>query len=189
MILTRGTSYEALVRAFRWSIPQRFNIAVACVDRRAEAEPDRPALIRYEDGRQNVVTYGKLRDDSDRLAHALRARGIGRGDRVAVFLPQSAETVIAHLAAYKLGAIVVPLAALFGPDALRFRLAASGVKAVVTDSAGAGQARRDSRRRALARDDHLGRRAGRERRRLAGGAGAAHGPVRRRSRPDPTTRR
>jgi acetyl-CoA synthetase len=139
VILSRGTSYEALYRAFRWSIPQRFNIAVACVDRRAEAEPDRPALIRHDDGRQMVVAYGELRRESDRLAHALRTRGIARGDRIAVFLPQSIETVVAHLAAYKLGAVVVPLAALFGPDALRVRVAASGVKAALTDSAGAAK--------------------------------------------------
>jgi acetyl-CoA synthetase len=139
VILTRGTSYEALVRSFRWSIPPRFNIAVACVDRRAEVEPDRPALIRHDGGRQAVVTYGELRRESDRLAHALRTRGIGQGGRVAVFLPQSVETVVAHLAAYKLGAVVVPLAALFGPDALRVRVAASGVEAALTDSAGAAK--------------------------------------------------
>ncbi len=139
MILERGSSYDSLVRSFRWSIPPHFNIAVACVDRRAETEPDRPALIRQDDGRQTVVTYGELRRESDRLAHALRARGIERGSRLAVFLPQSVETVVAHLAAYKLGAVVVPLAALFGPDALRVRVAASGVEAAVTDSAGAAK--------------------------------------------------
>jgi acetyl-CoA synthetase len=140
VILERGTGYEALVRSFRWSIPPSFNIATACVDRWAVAAPERPALVRWhEDGRQTVTTYGELRRDSDRLAHALRARGIARGNRVAVFLPQSVETVIAHIAAYKLGAVVVPLAALFGPDALRVRLAASGVKAAVTDAAGAAR--------------------------------------------------
>ena len=138
MILSRGTSYEALVRSFRWAIPPRFNIAVACVDRWAKAEPERPALVRWhEDGRQSIATYGDLKRDSDRLAHALRARGVGRGDRVAVFLPQSVETVVAHMAAYKLGAVAVPLAALFGPDALRVRVAASRVKAATTDAAGA----------------------------------------------------
>ena len=140
MILSRGTSYEALVRSFRWSIPSRFNMAVACVDRWAVTEPERPALIRRDDdGDESIATYGDLKQGSDRLAHALRARGIGRGERIAVFLPQSAEAVVAHMAAYKLGAVAVPLAALFGPDALRVRLAASGVKAAVTDAAGAAK--------------------------------------------------
>ncbi len=139
MILEPAASYEAAVRDFRWSIPSRFNIASACVDARAAVEPDRPALIRREDGCEAVVTYGELRRDSDCLAHALAARRIGRGDCVAVYLPQSAETVVAHLAAYKLGAVVVPLAALFGDEALRVRVAASGVRAAITDAAGAGR--------------------------------------------------
>ena len=139
MILAPAASYDEAVRGFRWAIPARFNIARACVDARAAVEPDRPALIRQDDGRQAIVTYGELRRDSDRLAHALRARGIGRGDRVAVYLPQSAETVVAHLAVYKLGAIVVPLAALFGVEALRVRLAAAGVRAAVTDAPGAAR--------------------------------------------------
>ncbi len=124
------------MRDFRWDIPERFNIAVACVDARATIEPGRPALIRWDDGSQAVTTYGDLRRDGDRLAHALAARGVARGDRVAVYLPQSVETVVAHLAVYKLGAVVVPLAALFGDEALRVRLAAADVRAVVTDAAG-----------------------------------------------------
>ena len=138
MILTPAGSYEALVAGFRWSIPSRFNIATACVDARAGTEPDRPALIRWDDdGRQTVTTYGALSQESDALAHALALRGIRSGDHVAVYLPQSVETVTAHLAIYKLGAVAVPLAALFGEEALRIRLAASGVRAALTDGAGA----------------------------------------------------
>jgi acetyl-CoA synthetase len=69
----------------------------------------------------------------------MRKRGVGAGDRVALLLPQSVETVLGHLAAYKLGAIAVPLAALFGEDALRYRLATSGAKLAVTDAAGIGK--------------------------------------------------
>jgi len=139
VILAPAARYEEAVRRFRWAIPPRFNIAVACVDARATIEPDRPALIRQDEGSRTIVTYGALRRDSDRLAHALRARGIRRGDRVAVYLPQSVETVVAHLAVYKLGAVVVPLAALFGEEALRVRLAAASVRAAITDSAGAAR--------------------------------------------------
>jgi len=136
VILRPAASHAALVRHFRWAVPPRFNIAVACVGRHAAAAPDRPALVRWEDGAQAVTTYGALERESGRLAHALAARGVRRGDRVAIYLPQSAETVMAHLAAYKLGAVVVPLAALFGDEALRVRLAAADVSAVVTDAAG-----------------------------------------------------
>jgi acetyl-CoA synthetase len=132
-----AASYEELVAAFRWRIPDRYNIGVACADAWAEREPERTALIGYADnGELRPVTYGELKRDSDCLALALRSRGLGEGDRLALLLPQSVETVLGHLAAYKLGAIAVPLAALFGEDALRYRLAASGASAIVTDAAG-----------------------------------------------------
>ncbi len=129
--------YADLIAGFRWSIPRRYNIAVDCCDRWAIAEPDRIALLRYAPGKPlTPTTYGTLKHRSDRLAGALRERGIAVGDRIALLLPQSVETVVAHLAAYKLGAIAVPLSALFGVDALRYRLAASGAKAMITDAMG-----------------------------------------------------
>ena len=136
-MLEPAASYRDLIACFRWSIPARFNIGVACADIFAAREPDRPALLRYDDdGDLTATSYGDLKRASDALAHALRQRGIVRGDRVALLLPQAVETVVGHLAAYKLGAIAVPLAALFGEDALRYRLQASGAKAILTDDAG-----------------------------------------------------
>ena len=129
--------YSTLYQEFRWSIPAQFNIGTACADRWAAENPERTALLRYDpEGGLAPTSYGTLKTDSDRLAQALRSRGIGRGDRVAILLPQSVETVLGHLAAYKLGAIAVPLAALFGPDALAYRLRISGAGAILTDAAG-----------------------------------------------------
>lgn len=136
-MLKPAATYAALRADFRWDLPARFNIGAACADRWAASDPDRVALVRYEtDGALTPTTYGDLKRDSDRLARALRDRGIGSGDRVALLLPQSVEVVLSHLAVYKLAAIAVPLAALFGSDALRYRLVASGAKAIITDSAG-----------------------------------------------------
>jgi acetyl-CoA synthetase len=70
------------------------------------------------------------------LANGLRALGVRRGDRVALLLPQSFETAIAHIAIYKLGTIAVPLALLFGVEALEYRLQTAGVKVVITNSVG-----------------------------------------------------
>ena len=61
---------------------------------------------------------------------------MARGERVGIFLPQSPETALAHLATYKLGAVAVPLFALFGVEALQYRLSNSGAVALVTDAAG-----------------------------------------------------
>ncbi|WP_419538955.1 AMP-binding protein [Methylorubrum populi] len=128
---------ERLVADFRWEIPERYNIASDVCDRWALTEPDRTALLVLDaDDRPEPVSYGRLRSDSLRLAAALAARGVGAGDRVAVLLPQSVAVAVTHLAAYRLGAIALPLAGLFGESALQHRLADSGTRAVVTDAAG-----------------------------------------------------
>ncbi|MGI9384030.1 MAG: AMP-binding protein, partial [Methyloligellaceae bacterium] len=129
--------HEALRAEFRWPVPEHYNIAVDVCDRWAAAEPDRVALIhKQQDGAVERLTYGDLAHSSNRLANALRVAGLGRGDRIGLLLPQCPETAITHLAVYKLGAIAVPLAALFGPDALEYRLTTSGAKGLVTDAQG-----------------------------------------------------
>ena len=67
------------------------------------------------------------------MANALKAHDITRTDRVGILLSQRPETLISHIAVYKLGAIVVQLLTLFGPDAIEFRLQDSMAKAVITD--------------------------------------------------------
>ncbi|MBF9059930.1 AMP-binding protein [Rhodobacterales bacterium HKCCSP123] len=120
---------------FRWTVPHRFNIALACCDDWAAAAPDRVAVIhRHGDGRREDWTYGQLKRASDALAAALAGRGITRGDRVAVLLPQHPAVLVTHFAAMKLGAVSLPLFTLFGEDALRYRLSDSGAAAIVTDA-------------------------------------------------------
>ncbi len=136
-MLPGAKSYGALLAAFRWQIPARYNIAVSACDVWAAREPDRVALIQHDDeGPAQAVTYGELARKSNKLANALRSHGIVRGDRVGLLLPQHPATAIAHFAVYKLAAVAVPLASLFGVDALRYRLADSGARALVTNAAG-----------------------------------------------------
>ena len=139
-MLERRDDYESLYRDFRWRIPERFNIGTAVSDHWAAREPDRVALLDYRaEGEAEKLTYGALAARSNAFANGLRALGVKRGDRVALLLPQCFETVIAHVAIYKLGAIAVPLALLFGVEALEYRLQTAGVKAVVTNAAGAAK--------------------------------------------------
>ena len=136
-MLPRRDSYDDLIRDFRWEIPQRFNIGTAVSDAWAAREPERIALYDYDpDGRHQTLSFGELAARSDPFAAGLKGLGVGRGDRVALLLPQCFETLIAHVAVYKLGAIAVPLALLFGPEALEYRLHTAGAKAVVTNEAG-----------------------------------------------------
>lgn len=136
-MLERRRTYEETVAAFRWRLPDRYNIARHACDRWAEREPDRTALVcRRPDGSTDRWSYRRLSLASNRLANVLRHEGIGRGDRVAILLPQSPETAVVHFAVYKLAAVALPLAALFGVEALVYRLADAGAKAIVTNAAG-----------------------------------------------------
>ncbi|MGB3875210.1 MAG: AMP-binding protein [Shinella zoogloeoides] len=136
-MLAERSTYDALYRDFRWQIPDRFNIGTAVSDAWAAREPHRVCLQHFlPDAPPLSMTYGELAARSDAFAAALQAEGVGRGDRVAILLPQSFETVIAHVAIYKLGAIALPLALLFGADALSFRLKNAEAKAIVTNRFG-----------------------------------------------------
>jgi acetyl-CoA synthetase len=133
-VLKSGKTYDEVYNAFRWEIPKYYNIGVDICDKWAQ-KPDRLALI-YENAKGQVekYTFQDLRRFSNQLANGLQASGIGRGDRLGILLPQCPETAISHIAAYKIGAIAIPLFTLFGIDALQYRLSNSEAKGVVTDA-------------------------------------------------------
>jgi acetyl-CoA synthetase len=127
--------YHELYRAYRWEVPERFNIAYACCRRHAG---DRHRFCMYwedESGATSAWTYWDIQQRANQLSNALTALGVARGDRVAIILPQRPETAIAHVACYQLGAIAMPLSLLFGPDALEYRLQDSEAAAAFVDPA------------------------------------------------------
>ncbi len=127
-----GVTYEQLYREFRWNVPAEVNLGVDITER----HPRGATAILVSDGRELTrrVTFGELADDSSRLANALRALGIERGDRVGIALPQRPEAAVAHAAVYKLGAIALPLSTRFGPDALAVRLEDAGARLVLGEA-------------------------------------------------------
>lgn len=127
-------SYEEVYRAFRWNIPRDFNIGVEICDKHADRAQQTALFLENAAGEEKRLTFGELKSLSDRFANALHELGVRKGDRVGIVLPQRAETVIAHVAVYKLGAIALPLSVLFGRDALCYRLSNSGAKVVITDA-------------------------------------------------------
>ena len=128
-----GSSYAEIHGRFRWRLPGRFNIGVACTD----ALPrNRLGLIDISEAPARRYTFGELAELTNRVANVLLGIGLEHGDRVAVVLPQIPATAMAHVGAFKARLVSVPLSSLFGTDALRYRLADSGTKAVVTDAAG-----------------------------------------------------
>ncbi len=137
MKLPRFDRYDDLYRDFAWDIPDDFNMGRAVSDDWAKIEPDRICLEHFDPGGQHPsMTYGELSARSASLANGLVSLGIQRGDRVALLLPQSFATVISHVAIYKMGAIALPLALLFGVEALEYRLKTAGASAVITNAFG-----------------------------------------------------
>ena len=131
--MLRGKTYQEVCRNFKWEIPAYFNIGVDVCDKWAHDEK-RLALIYVDPlGNDRKYTFRELAGSSNRLANALRANGIKREDRIGILLSQRPETLISHLATYKLGAIAVQLLTLFGPDAIEYRLYDSEARAVITD--------------------------------------------------------
>ena len=131
--------YDELRAAHRWALPTRLNLGVEVADRHPAGAP----AILVTDGRAitRTVTFGELSESSNRLANALAGVGVETGDRVAIMLSQRPETAIAHVAAYKLGAIAVPLSTAFGPDALDVRLRGSEPRALIGEQSSLERAR------------------------------------------------
>ncbi|MBU4565826.1 MAG: acyl-CoA synthetase [Proteobacteria bacterium] len=134
-MLVKGQTYEQAYAAFQWRIPAYFNMGVDVCDKWAGQRYRLALICENETGQVEKYTFWDLMRLSNRLANLLQAQGIQRGDRVGIMLPQCVEAGLAHLAIYKLGAVGVPLFALFGPEALEYRLGNSGAKAIITDEA------------------------------------------------------
>jgi acetyl-CoA synthetase len=128
--------YAELYNNFRWHVPERFNIAQVCSTRWA-THPQHARRVaiytEHEEGTRGQLTYAALQSQADRLSHALSRLGVKRGDRVAIVMPQRAETAIAHIAVYQLGAVAMPLSMLFGPEALQYRLQDSAAVVAICD--------------------------------------------------------
>ena len=129
-------TYDALRAGFRWIVPEKFNIAKVCCDRWAEKTPENPAIIESAGGVITTTSFRQLQEQSNRLANVLRDHGVTAGDRVGILLPQTLDAAVTHMAIYKVGAIAVPLALLFGIDAIEYRLSDAGIKLLVTNGAG-----------------------------------------------------
>ncbi len=100
--------------------------------RAAEAAPERTA-VQAVDGE---LSFAELERRTARLAEALRARGVGRGDRVGVHLPRTAELVVALLAVWRAGAAYVPLDPAYPQDRLAFVAADAGIRLLVSAKGG-----------------------------------------------------
>ncbi|MBM4442028.1 MAG: AMP-binding protein, partial [Candidatus Rokubacteria bacterium] len=118
----------------RWFEGGRLSFADNCVDRHLDAgRGAHPAVIwEADDGHTRTVTYEELGREINRLANALTRLGIGKGDRVGIFLPMSPDAVVATLAVLRLGAIYTPCFSGFGAQAVVSRVQDSEAKVLIT---------------------------------------------------------
>lgn len=132
---------ELSVPRIEWFSGGTLNAAYNCVDRHVEAGlGNKPALFfEGEPGDRRTVTYRELQEEVSRAANALTALGIGKGDRVVIYLPVLVETVVVTLACARIGAVHSLVFGGFSAEALRFRVEDTGAKLLVTTD---GQYRR-----------------------------------------------
>jgi acetyl-CoA synthetase len=119
-------------RYFRWYVGAETNLAWNCVDRHVERGRGGVAALVCEDerGTRTVLTYAQLQHQVRRAAAALRGLGIGRGDRVGIYMPTCAEAIVLMLACQRIGAIHIVVFAGFGSGALGDRVAMAGARAL-----------------------------------------------------------
>ncbi|PYI54418.1 acetate--CoA ligase [Paenibacillus flagellatus] len=136
------TSYEEARRTFDWSeVEKHFtwhstgkvNMAYEAIDRHAEGGLADKVALHYSDAtRLEAITYAQMKANSNKFGNVLRQLGIGKGDRVFIFMPRSPELYYALLGTIKIGAIVGPLFEAFMEQAVRDRLEDSQAVAIVT---------------------------------------------------------
>ena len=125
-------TYETMCAAHRWDVPERYNIAADVCDKHPR---DKLAMVWESfDGSIREVDWGELQDLANQAAHTLAARGVTRGDRVAVVLPATPETAAIFFGVWKLGAILLSMSVLYGDDGIEHRLSDSQARLLVTDA-------------------------------------------------------
>ena len=126
--------WAAAAELLPWFQGARTNLAYNCIDRHVERGWGGHAALVYENerGERRVLTYAQLMHEVKGVAAALRALGIGRGDRVGVYMPTCPEAIAVMLACARIGAIHLVVFAGFGAGALGDRIDMAEAKAVLT---------------------------------------------------------
>ena len=123
---------------FRWFVGGKCNITANCLDRHANSWRKNKAAFIWlgEDGTERIFTYGRLAQLVNRFANGLKSLGVGKGDRVVIYMPLTPEGAIAMLACARIGAIHSVVYAGFSVGALRDRILDAGARVVITADAG-----------------------------------------------------
>lgn len=136
--LVRDVSWQAEDLHVRWYSDGVLNVTVNCIDRHLADRADKPAFIWEGDqpGETYTVTYRELHSSVCRFANVLRKLGIGKGDRVTIYMPMILEAAYAMLACARIGAIHSVVFGGFSPEALAGRIADCGSHLIITADEG-----------------------------------------------------
>ncbi|MCK9299477.1 MAG: acetate--CoA ligase [Methanoculleus sp.] len=122
----------------KWFVNGKLNITYNCLDRHVTSDrKDKPAIVwRSEEGEERVFSYEGLYREVMRFANGLAHLGVGKGDRVCIYMPLVPEQVVAMLACARIGAVHSVVFGGFGPDALAMRINDAKAKVLITADAG-----------------------------------------------------
>ena len=121
-----------------WFAGGKLNVSYNCIDRHLPQRADQTALIWEGDDPADSkhITYGELHDQVCRLANALKARGVRKGDRVCIYMPMIPEAAYAMLACTRIGAVHSVVFGGFSPEALKDRILDSDCQTLITADEG-----------------------------------------------------
>ena len=124
--------------AASWFVGAKLNVAVNCIDRHLPERADDTAIIWEGDDPNDsqTFTYQQLKDHVCRFANVLKARGVGKGDRVCIYMPMIPEAAFAMLACARIGAIHSVVFGGFSPEALKDRINDAACRLVITADEG-----------------------------------------------------
>ncbi|RTE03607.1 acetate--CoA ligase [Paenibacillus whitsoniae] len=125
--------WKDIEKNFSWYETGKVNMAYEAIDRHAEGgKKDKIALYYSDATRDEAITFGQMRDKSNQFGNVLRRLGIGKGERVFIFMPRTPELYYSLLGCLKVGAVVGPLFEAFMETAVKDRLADSEAVAIIT---------------------------------------------------------
>ena len=118
----------------KWFTGAKLNVSYNCLDRHLETRGDDVAIIWEGDDPDidKKITYRELHREVCRFANVLKARGVGKGDRVSIYMPMIPEATVAMLACTRIGAVHSVVFGGFSPEALKDRILDSDCRVVIT---------------------------------------------------------
>ena len=134
----RVMDYDYVNGAIAWFSGAKLNVTVNCIDRHLETRGDQTAIIWEGDdpSEQQHISYKELHENVCRFANLLKSRGVGKGDRVSIYMPMIPEAAVAMLGCARIGAVHSVVFGGFSPDSLRDRILDSDCRVVVTADEG-----------------------------------------------------